>query len=55
MFSRVREATARRGRNTPAVAAFTVLSTLLGSHPLFATSVRRLELHEIVAAADSIV
>lgn len=55
MFSRVREATARRGRKTPAVAAFTVLSTILVSHPLFATSVRRLELGEIVAAADTIV
>jgi hypothetical protein len=55
MFSRVREATARRGRKIPAVAASTLLSALLLTPPALATSVRRLELGEMVAAADTIV
>src|SRR5262245_15353337 len=55
MLSRAAAATARRGRKTPAVAAFAVLSALLAPDHLFATSVRRLDLGEIVAASDTIV
>jgi hypothetical protein len=55
MFSRFREATARRGRKSPAVAAFTLLVGLIASHPALATSIKRLGLGEIVEASDTIV
>ena len=55
MSWRPREATARPGRKTPAVAASVVVACLLASPPLPATTVKRLGLEELIDAADTIV
>src|SRR6267142_4689277 len=55
MSWRPREATARLGRKTPAVAASLVLASFLSTPPPLATTVKRLGLEELIDAADTIV
>src|SRR2546422_11015817 len=55
MSWRPREASARLGRKTPAVAASVALACSLASPTLLATTVERLGLEEVIDAADTIV